>query len=230
MWNALGHQGLLKCWHDPWSSSPVSSRDRLLLRCDRNARNPFPDKAGKQTLLSGGEGKPGLFLSCGVTLGVPLELKRYIRVFLELPQCCQGSFRGSRGRVGLLSIHCSGKGPHLALRGESSGSSRVVAAAFGSLSSYDRDLRNPLMGDTGTYSLHARCEGSLGIKLQSLPWLRFSSGVEAKTSGFLSHAHMDLGVPLGFPQRSQPSSGVETCRSALLSSWQSSVRLPVGLT
>ena len=40
-------------------------------------------------------------------------------------------------------------------------------------------------------------EGPLGIPLQSLPGLRSSSGVEAGTSGFLSRADMDLGVPHG---------------------------------
>ena len=41
---------------------------------------------------------------------------------------------------------------------------------------------------------------------------------------------MDLGIPLGFPQGSQASSHVDTCTSALLSSWKSSVRLALRLT
>ena len=56
---------------------------------------------------------------------------------------------------------------------------------------------------SGKSSLHASCEGPLRIPLQSLPGLRSSSGVEAGTSGFLSCADMELGVPLGFPQRCQ---------------------------
>ena len=79
-------------------------------------------------------------------------------------------------------------------------------------------------------SLHARFEGPLRIPLQSMPGLRSSSGVEAGTSGFLSLADMDPGVPLGFPQGSQTSSRVEICMSALLSSWKSNIRLHVGLT
>ena len=47
---------------------------------------------------------------------------------------------------------------------------------------------------------------------------------------FLSNADMDLGVPLEFPQGSQASSHVQACKSALLSSWKSSVSLPVELT
>ena len=41
---------------------------------------------------------------------------------------------------------------------------------------------------------------------------------------------MDLGVPLGRPQGSQALSRVEQCKSALLSSQDCSVQLPVGLT
>ena len=55
----------------------------------------------------------------------------------------------------------------------------------------------------GKSSLHANCEGPLGIPLQSVPGPRPSSGVEAQTSGFLYSADMDLGVPLEFPQWSQ---------------------------
>ena len=45
--------------------------------------------------------------------------------------------------MGFLSRRCSGKGPQLALRGESPGFSRV-AVEF--LLSYDGDLRDPLVG------------------------------------------------------------------------------------
>ena len=124
----------------------------------------------------------------------------------------------------------SGKGPHLALRGESPGFSRVAAANLGSLSIYDGDLRDPLLRDSGTSSLHASFEGPLGIPLQSLLGPRSSFGVQVGTSVFLSCANIELGLPLGFAQESQASFRVETCNSALLSSWKSSVRLPVMLT
>ena len=90
--------------------------------------------------------------------------------------------------------------------------------------------QGPAHAASGKFSLHVSCEGPLGIPLQSQPWPRSSSGVEAGTSCFLSSADMDLGFPLEFPQGSQASSHVQTCHSALLSSWKSSVRLPVGLT
>ena len=73
-------------------------------------------------------------------------------------------------------------------------------------------------------------EKPLGIPLQSLSGPQSSSGVEARNSGFLSTADIDLGVLLGRPQWSQALSRVEPCKSALLSSWKSSVRFPVVFT
>ena len=63
--------------------------------------------------------------------------------------------------------------------------------------------QGPTHGASGRSSLHASHEESLRIPLQSLPGPRSSSGVEAGTSGFLSRADMDLGVPLWYPQGSQ---------------------------
>ena len=86
------------------------------------------------------------------------------------------------------------------------------------------------MGTSGTHSWGLR-EVQSPRELRGAP--RDSSavaGVEARTSGFLSRADMDLGVPLGHPQGSQASSRVEPCKSALLSSRKSSARFPVGLT
>ena len=93
-----------------------------------------------------------------------------------------------------------------------------------------RGFQGPACGASWWSSLHASLEGPLGIALKSLPGPRSSSGVEAGNSGFLFRANMDLGVPLGCPQGSQASSRVEPCKSALLTSWKSSVRLPVRLS
>ena len=131
--------------------------------------------------------------------------------------------------MGLLSRHSSRKGSHVALRGESPGFSRVVAANLGSFSCYSGNLRDLLVGDSEKSSLRERCEGPFRFPLQSLPGPRSSSGVEAGISGFLSNADMDIRVPLEFPHRSQALSHVETCKSTLLSSWKSSVRFPVRL-
>ena len=60
---------------------------------------------------------------------------RYVGELLEMHQACQGPFRGSRGKVRFLSRRCSRKGPHLSLKGESPGFSRVAAGNMGFLSS-----------------------------------------------------------------------------------------------
>ena len=64
---------------------------------------------------------------------------------------------------------------------------------------------------SGKSSLHASCEGSLGIPLQSVLGPRSSSVVAAGTSVFPSSADMNLGIPMEFQQVSQASSHVETC-------------------
>ena len=69
----------------------------------------------------------------------------YVWELLELPQRCQGTFQGSRVKVGFLSRGHRAKGPHLVMRAESPGISRVAAGNIGFLSSYDRDLRDPLV-------------------------------------------------------------------------------------
>ena len=78
-------------------------------------------------------------------------------------------------------------------------------------------------------SVHASCEGPVRIPLQSGPGPRSSSGAEASTSGFLSSADMDHGIPTEFQQGSQASSRVETWKFAFLSTCNS-VKLPVELT
>ena len=85
------------------------------------------------------------FLTCGRTLGVPLECRRM----------CQGSSwvasKLSRTLSRLKSedgnsLQChSRKGPHLALRGESPGFSRVAPENLGFLSGYYLDFRDRLV-------------------------------------------------------------------------------------
>ena len=61
-----------------------------------------------------------------------------------------------------------------------------------------RGPHGPTRVASGKSSLHARCVGPLRIPLQSVPSPRSSSGAEAGTSGFLSSADIDFGVPLEF--------------------------------
>ena len=122
----------------------------------------------------------------------------YVGELLEFPKGCQVPFPGSRGKVGFLSRPCSGEGPHLALRGESLGVSRVVIGNLGFLSSCNGDLK-PTRVASEKSSLHSSCEGPLRIPLQSVQGHTASSRVEARTSGFLSSSDMDLEVPMEFP-------------------------------
>ena len=69
----------------------------------------------------------------------------YAGELLELQQGSQGPFQGSKGKVRFLSRCHSDKGPHLAWREESPAFSQVVAGNLGFLSSYDGDLRDPLV-------------------------------------------------------------------------------------
>ena len=77
-----------------------------------------------------------------------------------LPQESQVSFQVARGSAGLLSSHCRGIKPHLTLRDESCGVSRDAAGSFGSLSSCDRDLREPLIFASGKSGLLSCCDGT----------------------------------------------------------------------
>ena len=110
----------------------------------------------------------------------------YLGELLELPQGCQGPIRGSREKVGFLSQHLRGKGPHLLLKGESPGFSRVVAANTASLSYYNGNITDPLVG------------------AQECP---VSMRVARGLSGFLSSWCRDLGPHLELwpePQCSSP--------------------------
>ena len=106
----------------------------------------------------------------------------YVGELLELHQECQGPLRGSRGKAGFLSRHCRGKGPHLALRGESPAFSLVAEGKMGFLSF--------MTWPSGTGSCCLRKvksprdlrEGSQDL-LQSVPGPRSLSRVEAKPQG-----------------------------------------------
>ena len=76
------------------------------------------------------------------------------------------------GGISLEMLHR--KGPHLALRGESPGFSRVAAGNLGFLSNSDGDLRNPLV---------------LPVKIQA------SIRVARVFSGFLSNQCRGIGPP-----------------------------------
>ena len=119
---------------------------------------------------------------------------------LELPQGCQGPFRGSGEKVRFLERCCSRKKASAGVEGRIS----WFFSSFGGVPlELQWGLQGPTCGASARSSLHPNCEGPLGIPLQSLPGLRASSGFEAGTSGFLSRNEMDLSVPLGRPPGSQ---------------------------
>ena len=133
---------------------------------------------------------------------------------LQLPQGCQGPFRGSGGKV--ISLEMTQR-KSISARVEG-----TISMFYSSCSGIPLELRlrpqGPACGASGKSSLHASREGPLRIPLHSLPGPRSSSGVEAGNSGFLSRADRDLSVPLGRPEGSQALSLLEPCMSALLSS------------
>ena len=109
--------------------------------------------------------------------------------------------------VGFLSRRHSGKGPNLTLRGESPGFSQILAGNLGFLSSYDGDLRDPLVGPQGV---------PVSTQVARVPWGFLCSlcpgrgpHLEWRSEPvFPSRADMDLGIPLGRPQGSQ---GLVSC-------------------
>ena len=144
-----------------------------------------------------------LFLSGGGKLAGPLEWRRVCQELLELPKQCQVPFQGSRGKVEFLSSRCSGKGPNLALMGESPRFSRVASGRLEFLLSCDRDLRDPFM----------------------LPWeIQVSIPVTRRLSGFLSSRCRGIGPHLELRLEPQGSSPVLTWVSGFLWSFNRGVR------
>ena len=151
----------------------------------------------------------------------------YVRELLELPQGCQGTFRGSRGKVGFLSRHRSRKWPHLTLRGESPaflelrqetwGPSRVTMGTSGTRSCCLRKVQFP-----------ASYEGPLWIPLQSVPGPRSSSELRLEAqgsspvltwiSGFLWSFNTGFGPRRLWKHASPPSFRAVTVVSGFLSS------------
>ena len=138
-------------------------------------------------------GMSGNFLSCLKGVRMLSGLRREGGISLEMLQQKRASAR-LEGRISLFFWSCGGL--PLELRWGNQG---------------------PAHGASGRSSLPVSLEGPKGIPLLSLPGPRSSSGAEAGTSGLLSRANMDLGVPLGHPQGSQGviSGGAMQVRSPL---------------
>ena len=137
------------------------------------------------------------------------RLKREGGISLEMPQQKRASSRFERRISWFFSSGGSNLGVPVELQWGPQGSACVAS---------------------GKASLNANCEGSLEILLQAVQWPISSSRVKAGTSGFLSSADMDLGLPMEFQRGCQASSLSESWKSAFLSSFKISVRLPLELT
>ena len=115
----------------------------LVVRWER--RDSFPGEAVKWTLISRRGGKKGAFLELFQDPWYSSSGDGNVGELFELPQGCQGPFRGSRGKMELISRPHSRKGPHLALKREYPGFPKVAAGNVGFHWSFDRDLKQPLM-------------------------------------------------------------------------------------
>ena len=127
----------------------------------------------------------------------------YVGELLEFHKVCRVPFRVSGGNVGFLSRRCSGKGPRLALRGESRGFPRGLAGIWGLHSSCDVDLTDPLV-----------------LPQESQVSIRVASGL----SGFLSSQCRGIGLHLELRPEPQGSSPVLTWISGFLWSFNRGVR------
>ena len=143
----------------------------------------------------------------------PLQCRWNVGELLELSQGCQRPVQGSGGKLGFLSISLSGKGPQLALRGESPGSSLI---AVGFLLSYNGDLSyqlvTPLGGPVSTRVervpsgfICGRCRGC-GPQLELRPESECSSPGPTRTSGFLWRVHRRVSPHLVWSHASPLSS------------------------
>ena len=135
------------------------------------------------------------FLTCGRTLGVPLECRRMCQGSSWVASKLSRTLSRLKSEDGISLQRHSGKGPHLTLRGESPGFSRVAPENLGFLSSYYLDFRDRLLlpqegqvsrrvarGLLGFLSSQCRV---LGPHLELRPQPQVSSLVMTWISGFL---------------------------------------------
>ena len=161
----------------PWSSSHLSSGERFPLRCDGNAANSFPTTQGndpssrarrrKQGSSGCGRdyrassrvetGMSGNFLSCSKGVKDPLEVPE---VRCDLP-------RDASEEMGLISPGGENLLDFLELR-------QV-------LTSYDGDLRDPLLWPQERPVPMRVARGRLGFPLPSMPGPKSLCGVGAGT-------------------------------------------------
>ena len=123
-------------------------------------------------------------------LGIPLTWDLSLREIREFQKVCPVPFHVSGGNVGFLSRHCSGNGPHLALRGRISW---FFSSCVGTLEvplELQWGPRGPSRLASEKSGLFSSGEGDVRIPLQSLPVNRAVFIVQSGNSMFLSGSDM----------------------------------------
>ena len=161
----------------PWSSSPLSCVESLLLRCDGNAGNSFPTTQGKDPSSRAMRGKRGSS-GCGrdshtssrVETGISgnfLSSSKGVKDPLEVPEVRCDKPRVASAEMGLISPGRENLLDFLELR-------QV-------LSTYDGDLRDPLWWPQERPVPMRVTQGPLGVPLPSMPGPKTLCGVGAGT-------------------------------------------------
>ena len=119
------------------------------------------------------------------------------------------SFRVARWNKGLLTSHCRGIGPHVALRGEISWFFSSCSRKLGVSLELQRGPQGPARVASEKSALFQSCDGHVVIVLESLPVNSTVSRVQSVNSAVLSSSDRDLRLPLKVQLGSQASSGVE---------------------
>ena len=161
----------------PWSSSRLSCGERLLLRCDGSTGNSFPTTQGKDPSSRARRRKRGSS-GCGrdscassrVETGMSgkfLSSSKGVKDPLEVPEVRCDKPRVASAEMGLISPGGENLLDFLELR-------QV-------LSTYDRDLRDPLWWPQERPVPMRVTQGPLGVPLPSMPGPKTLCGVGAGT-------------------------------------------------
>ena len=161
----------------PWISSRLSCGERLLLRCDGNAGNSFPNTQGKDPSARARRGKRG-FSGCGrdsrassrVETGISgnfLNCSKGVKDPLEVPDVRCDSPRDASAEIGLISPGGDNLQDFFELR-------QV-------LSTYNGDLRDRFRWPQERPDPMRVACGPLGIPLPSMPGPKTLCGFGAGT-------------------------------------------------
>ena len=161
----------------PWSSSRLSCGERLLLRCDGNARNSFPTAQGKDpssrarrrkrsSSRCGRNSRASSRVETGMS-GNFLSCSKGVKDLLEVPGVWCDETRDASAEMGLISPGGEILLDFLELR-------QV-------LSTCDRDLRDPLWWPQERPVPMRVARGPLGLPLPSMLGPKTFCGVSAVT-------------------------------------------------